>query len=86
MRFYLGVGKYTPINALYGELAWQPPQIKQWRCVSQQWHRFINMDNDRVNYKVFSACKLKSSPRCKNWQFDFCKYIEKLDLKFLDNV
>ncbi len=25
MRFFLGVGKYTPNSALVGEMAWHPP-------------------------------------------------------------
>ncbi len=44
MFYYLGVGRYTPTAALYGELAWQPPHVKQWRSVCLQWHIFIRMD------------------------------------------
>lgn len=80
MRFYLGVGRYTPTAALYGELAWQPTHVKQWRSVCQQWHRFVRMDINRVNYKIFSTCLRKSSNRCKNWQFIFNNYMEKLNL------
>jgi len=54
--------------------------VTQWRSVCLQWHRFIRMDVNRVNYKVFSACLMKSNTRCKNWQFMFNTYMEKLDL------
>jgi len=69
MRFILCVGKYTPINALYGELGWQPPHVKQWRSVSQQWHIFQIMDTNRVNYHIFKFCHNKSNRNCKNWHF-----------------
>ena len=28
MRFYLGVGKYTPNDAVAGEMGWQPPSVR----------------------------------------------------------
>ena len=34
MRFFLGVGKYTPTAAVSGELGWQPAFIKQWTSIS----------------------------------------------------
>ena len=33
MRFYLGTGKYTPTAAVYGDLGWNTPFIKQWKCI-----------------------------------------------------
>ena len=33
MRFYLGVGKYTPHDAVAGEMSWQPPSVRQWKSV-----------------------------------------------------
>jgi hypothetical protein len=29
MRLFLGVGKYTPDNAMYGEFGWLPPNLTQ---------------------------------------------------------
>lgn len=53
MRFFLDLGKYTPTAALYGELGWQPPYVKQWVAVARQWHRFQKMDRTRLQYKVY---------------------------------
>jgi len=36
LKFVMGVAKYTPNNALYGECGRQPPYVKQWRSMSQQ--------------------------------------------------
>ena len=71
MRFFLGTGRYTPNNALYGEFAWHPPQVKQWRSVAYQWHRISRMSPNRVNCKIFDYCNTKTSSSCKNWQYDF---------------
>ena len=30
MRFYLGVGKYTPNLSVIGDMGWKPSIIKQW--------------------------------------------------------
>jgi hypothetical protein len=80
IRFFLGVGKYTPTAALYGETAWRPPHVKQWRSVSQQWHRLCTMDTNRLNYKIFMECRNKSNSRCKNWQFMYNAHMSSLDL------
>ena len=39
MRFFLGVGKYTPTAAISGDLGWQPAFIKQWVSLSNFWGR-----------------------------------------------
>jgi len=33
MRLFLGVGKYTPNDAVAGEMAWVPPHVRQWKSV-----------------------------------------------------
>jgi hypothetical protein len=30
MRFYMRVGKYTPNDAVAGDMGWKPPYVKQW--------------------------------------------------------
>ena len=39
MRFFLGVGKYTPNDAVSGEMAWKPTSVRQWTNGQnyQQW-------------------------------------------------
>ena len=29
-RFFLGVGKYTPTAAVFGEMAWEPPIVEMY--------------------------------------------------------
>ena len=34
MRFYLGVGRYTPTAAVAGDMGWIPSVVRQWKCTS----------------------------------------------------
>lgn len=83
MRFFLGMGRYTPTNALYGEFGWQPPHVKQWRCVAQHWYRLKKMDISRTNFKIFQYCDSKGTNKCRNWQYVFRKHLELLNLQHL---
>ena len=62
MRFFMGVGKYTPNLSLYGDMGWIPNSIKQWSCILRLWSRFTKMCNTRLNKKVF----LWSNRNCNN--------------------
>ena len=67
-RYFLGTGKYTPSAAVAGEMGWTPPFIKQYKSVCNQWVRYLYMQNDRVNKRIFNYCKDKSGVRCnKSW-------------------
>lgn len=84
MRFILGTGRHTPNNAIYGEIAWHPPHVKQWKSVAQHWHRIKVMDKSRVNHRIFMYCHSKSNNVCKNWQFRFIKYMN--DIRLSDTL
>ena len=51
MRFYLGVGRYTPSTAVAGDMGWEPTIVKQWKCVGSFWSRLCNMDNSGLTKK-----------------------------------
>lgn len=67
MRFFMGVGKYTPNLALYGDMGWMPCSIKQWSAVFRLWSRLSKMNNNRLNKRVFNWCYSSSSSKIKNW-------------------
>ena len=80
MRFYLGVGKYTPNAAVYGEMSWEPPEVRQWVCIASFWSRLSLLDEQRLNKRVAIWAKHKASISCKNWFYIVKnKYVE-LDL------
>lgn len=80
MRFFLGTGKYTPIAAIFGEMAWNPPIVKQWKCISAHWVRLVNMESVRLNKRIFSWGNDKSSRFCKNWIYRAKEQFNELDL------
>jgi hypothetical protein len=39
MRFVMGFGKYTPNDAIAGDMGWKPANIRQWSNVFRHWAR-----------------------------------------------
>ncbi len=52
-RFFLGVNKFTPIKALYGDIGWLMP--KYHRCLSmvRLWNRLVSLNDSRLTRAVF---------------------------------
>ena len=42
-RYFLGVGKYTANAAVQGDTGLLPPVVGQWKTITKQWCRMINM-------------------------------------------
>ena len=88
MRFFLGTGKYTPNASLYGDMGWQPPLIKQWKCihVCNTWFRLKCMTNDRLNKRVFEWSVSNARTSCKNWVYIVKKHFQSLIMCFRNQV
>lgn len=43
-RFFLGVGRYTPNTSVMGDMGWIPIYHTQWKIISSQWCKLINME------------------------------------------
>jgi hypothetical protein len=71
----VGVGKYTPNNAVSGDMGWETIFHKQWKVVIHLWSRLNNMSSDRLNRKVFvwADCISISNKCVKNWNFNIKK-------------
>ena len=54
MRTILGVGRVTPVGALYGDLGWSPPSIKHKLEIVKYWLRLSRMPENRMIKKVFN--------------------------------
>ena len=59
-------GKNTPTAAVFGEMAWRPAEIKQWKCITANWARFVNLETSRVNNRIFHLSYEQSSRSCKH--------------------
>ena len=53
LRLFIGVGTYTPNAAVNGDTGWESIFQKQWHSISNQWYRIRNMDQFRLNYKIY---------------------------------
>lgn len=84
-RFYMGVGKYTPNTAVIGDMGWTLPGQKQWICITRLWCRFNNMDNDRINKKVFMWAASKSGNSVKNWIYKVKQFYTKHSMDYIAN-
>ena len=79
-RYFLGVGKYTPNAAVHGETALIPTIVKQWTTVANVWCRLQNMDNSRLNYRIFKWSSDVSGRGCKNWCFNVLTKLREIGL------
>ena len=86
MRYFLGVGKYTPNAAVYGEMAWGPPIVKQWGCLANYWSRLSCMPSDRLNKRIALWAIQKASVSCKNWFYYLKSKLSGLDLHMFSNI
>ncbi len=53
MRFSLGVSRFTPINALYGDIGWLMPKYHRWLSMVRLWNRFVSLNDSRLTRAVF---------------------------------
>ena len=78
MRYFLGVGKYTPNTALAGEMSWIPPIVRQWKTIALSWSSLSCSFQSRVNKRIALWANHKSGITCKkcffyvNKQFSDC--------------
>ena len=65
-----------------------PTSVKIWKSVGRCWTRFKDMDDNRLNKRIFNWCIKHGENRCKNWFFKFRNHMSSLYLRFLfdDNV
>ena len=80
MRFYLGVGKYTPNDAVAGDMGWKPPSLRQWKSVCSYWAKLSLMTNTRLNKRLALWAASKSSRSCKNWTFLVADFLNANDM------
>ena len=59
MRFYLGVGIYTPTAAVTEDMGLELAIVKQWKCVGNFWYRLCNMNNSRLTKKFSYIVSIK---------------------------
>ena len=86
MRYFLGVGKYTPNTAVYGEMAWEPPIVKQMGCIANYWSRLSCLNNDRLNKRIALWANQKASTSCRNWFYCFKSKLSEINLQTFSSI
>ena len=85
-RYYMGVGKYTPNSAVYGDTGWKPTGIRQWHTVLNHWLRLKRMDGNRLNKKIFEWAEVNANGRCQKFNYRVNKMLEETNLQFQTGI
>ena len=80
MRFYLGVGKYLPNDAIASEMGWKPTSVRQWKSVCLYLAKLTSMDTNRLNKRIALWAASKSDRSCRNWNFSISEFLTANDL------
>ena len=77
MRFYLGVHKFAPTLAMFGDLGWIPVKYSQYMGMLRFWNRLVNCPHERMLYKVFEWDYNECN---NNWCSDVKNIFEQIDM------
>ena len=80
--------RYTPNNAVAGDMGWKPTFHKQWKAVINLWSSLNNMSSDRLNRKVFvwADCISTSNKCVKNCNFNIKKTLSELNVGYFGDI
>ena len=67
--------KYTPNDAVAGEMAWKPTVVRQWKSVSLYWSKLAAMNNNRLNKRISLWAFEKAGRSCKNWMYSVSQFL-----------
>ena len=73
--------KVTPAVAMYGEIGWIPPVIRQKVECVKYWHRLCSMDKERIISDVFNMDYATSMLGAQSWCSDLKKIFVECDLE-----
>ncbi len=82
-RYFLGLGKYAPNNAVSGDMGWSTSHHKQWICVTRKWLRLLVMDDTLLTKQIFTACSQQANSRCRSWFHRVHKFLIDIDHEYV---
>ena len=85
-RYFLGLGRYAHTAAVRGDMGWSTPAHRQWMAVTRQWCRLVNMNNTRLNKRIFCWAHEKAQARCRNWIFRVQQFYRGIHMDHMANV
>ena len=81
MRWFLGVNRFAPTHALYGDLGWVMPKYRRWTQIIRLWNRFATMDDGRITKTIFMWDKELSNYHT-NWSSDLYDILSEFELEY----
>ena len=80
MRFYLGVHKFTPLPALYGEMGCIAVKYRHYLSTFRFWNRMMKLPNTSITRHVFQRDIDLSMTNKNNWCSNFKQMLVRLSL------
>ena len=80
-RFFLGVGKYTPVVAIRGEMDWKTSKHRKWLSVTGLLCRIQSMSNVRINKRIFDW-SVRMWNNTHNWYWRVKQQFQKLNIQY----
>ena len=77
-RYYLGLGRYAPNQAINGDMGWKCPEHLQWLAVTRRWCRMLHMDDGRLTKQIFAAYLTWANSACKTWFFRVLEFYSEI--------
>ena len=88
-KYFMGVNKFTPNDAVSGDMAWNPVINKLWLCNFRQLSRFSKMERGRLNFKIlYKWAYVHAQANKRNWCFkirrkcEMLNFVEWCDINF----
>ena len=78
-RAFPGVGRYSPNNAVIGDIGWTPPVVRQKSAMIKWWCKLVRMRPNRLTRHIFEACFYHSEKSRNNWCYRCVKLIHYID-------
>ena len=79
IRYYLGVHRFAPLLAYYGDTRWIRSQYRHWINITRYWNRVLSFECERITRNVFEV----DYNRCRNnWCCDLKDLLNLLELNY----
>jgi hypothetical protein len=77
IRYFIGVHRFAPTLAFYGDAGWMPSQYRRWINAIRYWNGVVSFDKERITRKAFefdyNMCR-------NNWCSELKEIFHNLDL------
>ena len=80
IKYFLGVNKRTSNAVSIGDTGWTSQTTRQWIKICHLISHLMNMDHNRITYKIFRWSFNLAIRKFKNWAYKVIKHFRSLDI------